>query len=500
MQAWTASPYRAVGIYIGGANRACADGNLSALWVNAVQGIGFNLLPLYVGLQAPCVSQSGLSHISAATAGAQGLAAANDAVLRAGGFGLLPGSPVYFDMEGYSTTNTTCTATVQAFLGGWVSGLHAQGYLAGVYGSASSTMRDVAAMSSLPDAVWIANWNGKASVFGDPYVSDSLWTNHQRVHQYKGGHKETWGGVTINVDSNYVDGPVVGPVVVQPPPPPPPAAGSVGSGDSQATATWPQGAFTATAAVTLTPVDPTVVPAIKGGYAVQLAVDDASTAPPTPVTAFTLPVTIHIVPQPAGVTPSVSLDGGATWKTLPPLVNGLLPTGTQAGFAREPDRSIDILTLVPGMFGLLPDTTPPGQPTNVSARFVNGGLVLTWGPAPDESQIVEYRVLLDGQPVVTKSGSARRAVARAFHPTAPSVYRVVAVDAAGNVGQPSKPFVVVPSARPAGLPRPLPGWAWDLFTWQHSHAGARPAAAPKQLPAWYWRWATWRAQPFKLKG
>ena len=47
-------------------------------------------------------------------------------------------------------------------------------------------------------------------MFGDPYVSDSLWANHQRVHQYKGGHKETWGGVTINIDSNYVDGPVLG--------------------------------------------------------------------------------------------------------------------------------------------------------------------------------------------------------------------------------------------------------------------------------------------------
>src|SRR5581483_373627 len=31
--AWLASPYRAVGIYVGGVNRACGDGNLSASWV-----------------------------------------------------------------------------------------------------------------------------------------------------------------------------------------------------------------------------------------------------------------------------------------------------------------------------------------------------------------------------------------------------------------------------------------------------------------------------------
>jgi hypothetical protein len=32
-----------------------------------------------------------------------------------------------------------------------------------------------------------------------------LWVNHQRLHQYKGDHNETWGGVTINIDSNFLD-------------------------------------------------------------------------------------------------------------------------------------------------------------------------------------------------------------------------------------------------------------------------------------------------------
>jgi hypothetical protein len=30
LTAWTASPYRAIGIYLGGVNRACKDGNLTA--------------------------------------------------------------------------------------------------------------------------------------------------------------------------------------------------------------------------------------------------------------------------------------------------------------------------------------------------------------------------------------------------------------------------------------------------------------------------------------
>ena len=88
---------------------------------------------------------------------------------------------------------------------------------------------------------------------------------------------------------------------------------------------------------------------------------------------------------------------------------------------------------------------------------------------------------------------------RTFHPSAPTVYRVQAVDDAGNVSTPSRALVVVPTKRPAGLPRALPHWAWDLYDAQHGH-GARPAKAPKKLPAWYWRWAAWRSAPFHLKG
>ena len=62
-----------------------------------------------------------------------------------------------------------------------------------------------------------------------PYVSPPIWANHQRVHQYnKGGHKETWGGVTDqHRTTNYVDGWLSAVPRPRRPPPPPPA-GSVG--------------------------------------------------------------------------------------------------------------------------------------------------------------------------------------------------------------------------------------------------------------------------------
>src|SRR5581483_11165323 len=97
------------------------------------------------------------------------------------------------------------------------------------------------------------------------------------------------------------------------------------------------------------------------------------------------------------------------------------------------------------------------------------------------------------------SGQLRTALVHTFHPGGQTVYRVQAVDAAGNAGKPSRPLVIVPTPKPTSLPRPVPRWAWSLYTWQHGHQGARPKLAPKQPKAWYWQWAAWRAMPFRIK-
>jgi hypothetical protein len=454
--------------------------------------MGWNLLPLYVGLQAPCVGQTRLQHISTvqATASSQGRAAADDAASLATNFGLPSGSPIYFDMEGYSGNNTACTKSVQSFVTGWVTELRANSFVPGVYGSAASTIRDVSALgSSMPDVIWIANWNGVEGVFGDPYVSDTLWPNHQRVHQYKGGHKETWGGVAINIDSNYVDGAVVGNAGPPPPPPPAPPAGSVGSGDGKATATWTSGSFPSTAVVTLTPT--TQAPSANG-YAVQLTVTDTATS--TPITRFGAPVSLHLAVPANGLAPSFSTDG-TTWRPLPKLT-----AGVDAGYTLLGDGTVEIETVVPGFFGLLADTVPPSRPDGVTGRFVNGALRLTWSGATDNAgPVVRYDVLLDGVPSAKVSGSARRVIVRAFHPGTQTVYRVRAVDVAGNASVPSRAVVVVPTKRPADVPRVLPRWAWGLYDFQH-HKASRPAGAPREPPAWYWHWAAWRSAPYRVKG
>jgi hypothetical protein len=212
MAAWADSPYRAVGVYIGGVNRACSQPNLTSTWVAQQTEADWHLIPTYVGLQAPTSACSSCAKLTSSQATAQGAAAAIDAVEEASAVAMGPGSPIYFDMESYSQTSSASAATL-AFLESWTQKLHELGYSSGVYSSSASGIEDLAGQVGsgyeLPDALWIANWNGQQNT-EDPVVPSNVWTPHQRIHQYRGGHNESYGGVSINIDNNYVDGPTVG--------------------------------------------------------------------------------------------------------------------------------------------------------------------------------------------------------------------------------------------------------------------------------------------------
>jgi Domain of unknown function (DUF1906) len=211
MSAWGASPYRAVGVYVGGTNLACSQPNLTSTWTRTEEAAGWHLIPTYVGLQAPASSCS-CAPINPSHAAAEGDAAANDAMARSAAVGIGRGSPIYFDMEAYSRGGGN-TAAVLAFLSAWTSTLHSAGYVSGVYSSAGSGIRDlVAALGTSfvpPDDIWIADWNGLHTT-SDPYVPSSAWPSHQRLHQYSGGQNVTYGGVTINIDGDYLDGATAG--------------------------------------------------------------------------------------------------------------------------------------------------------------------------------------------------------------------------------------------------------------------------------------------------
>jgi uncharacterized protein YraI len=213
MNAWKASPYRGVGVYIGGTNRTCAQPNLTSSWVSAVSRSGWKLIPIYMGLQAPCSTRTNSVKISAAASSSQGTSQAADAVSKAKALGMLPGSAIYADMEHYATNDTSCRTTVLRYLSAWTKELHRQGYLSGVYAHLYSGAKDLSdtytsTSYARPDALWIARWDGSSSLTGWTGISSAKWANHQRGKQYRGDHNETHGGVTINIDNDRFDAPV----------------------------------------------------------------------------------------------------------------------------------------------------------------------------------------------------------------------------------------------------------------------------------------------------
>jgi hypothetical protein len=213
MSAWLASPYRVAGTYLGGANWACTYGNFTASWVTQVAAQGWQFIPIWVGLQAPCTQATGVTMINPAKAAAEGKAEAASAVAAAQQFGYGSGTPVYYDMEGYDSADTSCKQTVLTFLGAWTKALHAAGYLSGVYSTAASGIHDLAGRYNSPayarpDDIWIADWTGDP-VLTDSFVPAADWPGH-RLHQYYGAHNETWGGAAVNVDNNEIGGTVAG--------------------------------------------------------------------------------------------------------------------------------------------------------------------------------------------------------------------------------------------------------------------------------------------------
>ncbi|MEU5401672.1 glycoside hydrolase domain-containing protein [Streptomyces sp. NPDC005963] len=215
MRAWTASPYRAVGVYFGGVNRTCAQPELTPSWVASVGALKWRLLPIYKGLQPPCGARPIDAKISLvpATARSQGTAAATDAIAKAKALGMQPGSAFYNDIEHYSQTDAACRTAVLSYVSAWTKELHRLGYVSGVYMNlnlGAKQLSDVYTSTAYarPDALWIARYDEIDSLKGWTNIPDSRWASHQRAKQFRGSHNETHGGTTIWIDSNRLDTPV----------------------------------------------------------------------------------------------------------------------------------------------------------------------------------------------------------------------------------------------------------------------------------------------------
>ena len=222
---WLSSPYTGVGIYTSGVNRFDeVQPELTPTWVATQASRGWKLLPIHVGLQASCGHpERDWQRIDPnpadgyATARAQGVAEADQAVASASGLGIGSGSTLWYDLEAFNTDDAACRDSALALVTGWTERLHQLGYKSGFYSSAASgiAMLDRARVDTtdpwlLPDQIWIAHYVSRTDcklqwgTASSEYVSADAWAGN-RLRQFCGTHTETYGGVPVSIDSNYLD-------------------------------------------------------------------------------------------------------------------------------------------------------------------------------------------------------------------------------------------------------------------------------------------------------
>jgi hypothetical protein len=237
---WQSSPYYDIGIYAPGAPNGPSDPALTSAWVNAVSHQGWGILPIWSGLQAPCACNnppsgphahdtyplcrkfSSAFSFKPSQAEQQGEAQAQAAYNSVKSIGL-DGSILYVDIEHYDASasddrNQSCGAATQAYVAGWVKRMHQNGGAgsAGVYG----TVADAAPASSVvgfqsADSVFLSRDDNRVTVWGlnhdsTSQLDDTLWPNRQRIHQFRTGSQESWGGASLYVDSNVENAAIAG--------------------------------------------------------------------------------------------------------------------------------------------------------------------------------------------------------------------------------------------------------------------------------------------------
>lgn len=217
MNLWrTRSPFAAVGVYLAGENRLCdVQANLTPTWVSTQIANGWRILPITVGRQASCF-EGAVTKIDPNPAGdyaaaqAQGEAEADATVAASQARGFAVGTTHWIDIEDFDISGDDCRRSMLRFVSGWTERLHALGYKSGLYSNVAAGITAIEGARTLspgsytlPDQIWFAHFNNAVTT-DTTYVASTAWVR-QRVHQYAGDVSATYGGVTLQIDRNWVD-------------------------------------------------------------------------------------------------------------------------------------------------------------------------------------------------------------------------------------------------------------------------------------------------------
>ncbi len=217
---WTNSPYYSIGIYIGGSNRACTQSSLTTNWADYnmsgtnYRGSAWGVFNFWVGPQAPCttVNTSSRFSLNISTATSQGESEARSAVNAAVNLGFPRyDTPIYYDLEPFDTSNSSCVAAVKAFINGWDYELdHPLINWSGVYGSScASDMIAFPYISNVPDLVDLADYGpfygSNKTAYNIRCVGNTYWSNNMRIHQWAGNVSKTYGSTNLMIDQDCTD-------------------------------------------------------------------------------------------------------------------------------------------------------------------------------------------------------------------------------------------------------------------------------------------------------
>jgi probable HAF family extracellular repeat protein len=222
MQAWSnSSPFYDVYIYLyGSPNKTTVKSKYpTKSWLSTVEATyGWGVIPIWFGLQSTCINDTTnitqFISTTPATASTQGAEQADSAVAQDQLLGIANGI-IYLDIESY-TTGGACSAAVQAYVDGFVSEIGAyQGFSAGVYANPVPITKDISQVSPPPAAIWITKTPPKTNpvpsvTIWNQGMSDLLWPNGQRTHQFLLNQSETFGTApALNIDPDIDNGPVL---------------------------------------------------------------------------------------------------------------------------------------------------------------------------------------------------------------------------------------------------------------------------------------------------
>jgi hypothetical protein len=211
------SPNLMIGLYLGGEDGAHVgcDDPISTFTTAIADGYGVE--NFWYGAQEP-TGRGGMSGLPAyitlgnsSTETQQGENEAISAYNQANSAGFPSGGIVYLDLEGFQN-NSGCLSAAEYYVNGFDYEMSQLGkYHWGLYGSSCSSY-----LSSMSGIVFVPNAIAPddpgvdvKGVYGLQCLSDGLWNQNQRIHQDENEWHATFGGISLTIDEDCADGPLI---------------------------------------------------------------------------------------------------------------------------------------------------------------------------------------------------------------------------------------------------------------------------------------------------